>query len=417
MAGFSWSNNWGNVMVAGLSMAGTYWAAREQQKAQEKQYEYEKRMLDEQRAWQEQAYQQRANNPMAKMAPIFMKAILEAYAPKLSKHGINLPLQDIFAALGMGSGNTLQASMTGGSGGAGNSSPFNSGGSPGADSVSPEMRARIEALKAGRASGVPVGQGLGIGGGAGFKEGGRVKYRADLEGPNGVQTFLGGGGGGVGFDTLDYEKMLTEGRMGINSMGGYRSSSPYANMSASDFEQATRNSSQADGSYGRYFPDEESKFIASLMGDSLNRWDTTYAVDPKNWIPDEVRGAAWWRAGLDSDPLGSPAWFSDGLEGFMGNMKEELLNQGLGVFDKFVPFAGTGLQLAGNAIDKNAANYEWMWNYKNMENAPQHVQDDFNRAFMENLFRGEANSSKQGGGYGYSTPSYGAMPFLSANKD
>lgn len=138
--GFDWGSlDWGKVAVGAISAAGTIWASKQQKDAQKEQYKYEQRMLEEQRAYQQAQYQQRMNTPAAKLAPFLMKAALEMYAPKMQKYGMNLPLDQIFSALGLGNGQTLMNAMSGGAG-----SPFPTGSG---DSVSPEQRAAIEERK------------------------------------------------------------------------------------------------------------------------------------------------------------------------------------------------------------------------------------------------------------------------------
>ena len=174
---------WGKVLVGVVSAAGTMWAAREQKKAQEKQYEYEQRMLEEQRQYQQDRVNAAQNTPIAKMAPILMQSVLQLYGSKLKKHGVDLPMDQLMAALGMGSGSTLQSAMAGGSGYR--------------DTVSPEQRAQItatqEAFKRGEIGGA---------GGARMTNGSRVQRRADSAFDGMGDRPVSNGGSGDIFDQM-----------------------------------------------------------------------------------------------------------------------------------------------------------------------------------------------------------------------
>lgn len=121
--------NWASIVGGVISGYATYYAANQQKKIQEQQYKQQQQQYQDQLAFQQQQLQAARSTPAALMAPYLMETLIKAYGGKLSKYGIDLPVEQMLGALS-GSGNQqaqsgpqydirTMATYGGGSGGAG----------------------------------------------------------------------------------------------------------------------------------------------------------------------------------------------------------------------------------------------------------------------------------------------------------
>lgn len=121
--------NWASIVGGVISGYATYYAANQQKKMQEQQYKQQQQQYQDQLAFQQQQLQAARSTPAALMAPYLMETLIKAYGGKLSKYGIDLPVEQMLGALS-GSGNQqaqsgpqydirTMATYGGGSGGAG----------------------------------------------------------------------------------------------------------------------------------------------------------------------------------------------------------------------------------------------------------------------------------------------------------
>lgn len=199
--------DWGKILVGVVSAAGTIYAAREQKKAQQAQYDYEQRMLQERRDYANQQVAAAQNTPAAKIAPYLMKATMQLYGDKLKKYGVDLPLEDIFNALGFGTGSALSGSMSGT-----------------LSNMSPEQKAAMKQKVQDKFGGVNVltdpdtGQSIMLANrmstGTGRK---RTQYKADFDGGDPYDISGIGGGGAPSFDSMfksQHDYMKSQGMLG-----------------------------------------------------------------------------------------------------------------------------------------------------------------------------------------------------------
>lgn len=111
----SGGTNWG-AMIGGVLAAGsTIYAANQQKKMQQKQYDQQMDLYNEQIQFQQDQIARAQSTPIAQIAPMLMETLINAYGGKLSKYGINLPIGEMLNAIGRGSPTTVE----GGGGGVG----------------------------------------------------------------------------------------------------------------------------------------------------------------------------------------------------------------------------------------------------------------------------------------------------------
>lgn len=94
--------NWASIVGGVISGYATYYAANQQKKMQEQQYKQQQQQYQDQLAFQQQQLQAARSTPAALMAPYLMETLIKAYGGKLSKYGINLPVEEMLGALSGG---------------------------------------------------------------------------------------------------------------------------------------------------------------------------------------------------------------------------------------------------------------------------------------------------------------------------
>ena len=112
----SGGTNWGAIVGGALAAGTTIYAANQQKKMQQEQYKQQQNLYNEQIQYQQDQIAAARSTPMAQLAPILMESLINAYSGKLSKFGINLPVEEMLGAIGRGhpSGDAMSAMLGGG---------------------------------------------------------------------------------------------------------------------------------------------------------------------------------------------------------------------------------------------------------------------------------------------------------------
>ena len=108
--------DWGSIIGGVLAAGTTIYAANQQKKMQQEQYKQQQNLYNEQIQYQQDQIAAARSTPMAQLAPILMESLINAYSGKLSKFGINLPVEEMLGAIGRGrpSGGAMSAMLGGG---------------------------------------------------------------------------------------------------------------------------------------------------------------------------------------------------------------------------------------------------------------------------------------------------------------
>lgn len=96
--------NWGAIVGGVLAAGSTIYAANQQKKMQQEQYKQQQNLYNEQMQYQQNQINSARNTPIAQLAPIFMEQLINAYSGKLSKYGINFPVDEMMRIIGRGGG-------------------------------------------------------------------------------------------------------------------------------------------------------------------------------------------------------------------------------------------------------------------------------------------------------------------------